>query len=146
MPTAHITLRMSRDFLTAVETAAAGEGIDRSKWIKNRLREGLAAGPQPAQSGPHLEAFQELIEVEIPSIRDAISALQENTPVLDAVLKLCIESVMIGRQLALRQGEPVLHLAQTNARDYYNKVSVAQSKPVDRAAIDGALRGSLTEP
>ena len=146
MPTAHITLRMSRELLTAVENAAAGRGQDRSKWIKDRLREGLSDAPLPGPSVLDLNGFQEFLEAEIPTIREHIAALQEHTPVLDAILKLCIETVMIGRQLALKQGEPVLHLAQTNARDYYNKASLGSTKPADRVFSDAAPRGSLTEP
>jgi hypothetical protein len=146
MPTAHITLRMSRDLLTAIENAAAGQGQDRSKWIKARLREGLSAAPLPDSSAPDLPGFQEFIEVDIPTLREHVAALQAHTPVLDAILKLCIEAVMIGRQLALKQGEPVLHLAQTNARDYYNRASLGSPKSVDRAFADGTPRGSLTEP
>lgn len=146
MPTAHITLRMSRELLTAIENAAAGQGQDRSKWIKDRLREGLSLAPQPRASAPDLSAFQELIEVDIPTLREHIAALSDATPVLDAILKLCIETVMIGRQLALKHGEPVLHLAQTNARDYYNRTSLGPPKSMERAFADGAPRGSLTEP
>lgn len=146
MPTAHITLRISRELLTAVENAAAGQGQDRSKWIKDRLREGLSSAPPPSTSVPDLSAFQEFLETDIPAIREHIAALQEHGPVVETILKLCIETVMIGRQLALKQGEPVLHLAQTNARDYYNKASIGLPKPADRIFSDAAPRGSLTEP
>ena len=138
MPTAHITLRISKELLSAVESAAKLKGIDRSKWIKDRMREGL--DPEDSQPGvaPDLTAIQDLLEVEIPGIQESLSALQEGAPLLESVLKLCIEAVMIGRQLALKAGDRVLEQAQMNAREYYAKsIPPGRKAPGARPDSDG---------
>jgi hypothetical protein len=138
VPTAHITLRISKELLSAVESAAKLKGIDRSKWIKDRMREGLDPGDSQPGVAPDLTAIQELLEVEIPGIQESLTALQEGAPLLESVLKLCIETVMIGRQLALKAGDRLLEQAQMNAREYYAKsASPARLAPGARPDSEG---------
>jgi hypothetical protein len=145
MATAHITLRVSQELLTAVEQAAAQRGIARSRWIKDRLREGLAGGVPPAATAPNWGPVQELFEVELPALHEAVASLQEGSTVLESILKLCIETVMIGRQIALKQGDRLLEQAQINAREYYGRLNPAPARPSGESPVSNDTSDSHSQ-
>jgi hypothetical protein len=118
----HISLRVQPELLKAIDQAAEREASSRGKWIKDTLRRALVASGTVTPAESEMGALQELIEAEFAGLQESFSSLKEVRQLTESVVKLSIETVMIGRQLAL-QTPGVLEKAQINAREYYSNVT-----------------------
>jgi hypothetical protein len=118
----HISLRVQPELLKAIDQAAEREASSRGKWIKDTLRRALVASGTAVPVESEMSAVQELIEAEFAGLQESFSSLKEVRQLTESIVKLGIEAVMIGRQLAL-QTPGVLEKAQVNAREYYSSVT-----------------------
>ena len=124
----HITLRVQPDLLKAIDQAAGREAVSRGKWIKDTLRRALVATGTPVPEESDLAAIQDVIEAEFAGLREGFSTVKELRQLTESIVKLSIETVMIGRQLAL-QAPGVLEKAQANAREYYLSIGRRGAAP-----------------
>lgn len=129
----HITLRVPQELLKAIDEIAGKQAVSRSRWIKQTLRNAITGRASDVPIEADVGALQELIEVEFSAIRQGLQQpIGEVHQLVESSVKLAIEAVMIGRQLALLHGPGLLEKAQVSARDYY-----ARRHPIERP--NGAL-------
>jgi hypothetical protein len=116
----HITLRVPQHLLRAIDQAAANSAVTRSRWIKETARRAIAVDAGTTPIDPDWSSIQEAIEAEFENLAEPLKGVKELRLLIESVLKLSIEAVMIGRQLALLHSPAVLEQAQGLTRDYYS--------------------------
>jgi hypothetical protein len=104
-----------QDLLKAIDEIAGKEAVSRSRWIKRTLRNAINGRTLGTPIEADFRDVQELIEVEMAAVRQSLHATGEVHQLLESSVKLAMEAVLIGRQLALVQGPAILEKAPINA-------------------------------